>query len=80
MLNSQIWERHVLPVMAPKLGLLNWNMVQLMNTDRSLYPSEPLIDTLQWRQIMDYYTALAPDSIDAAKDDEAIPETFNFLK
>jgi hypothetical protein len=51
-----------------------------MNTDRSFYPSEPLIDTLQWRQIMDYYTALAPDSIDAAKNDEAIPEDLQLFE
>lgn len=78
MLDAKSWEKGVLPRMGPMLGIFQNGFEEYPSyrNDRYLgkgfYPSEPLLDPGQWQQIIDYFAALAPDTIYANKNDEPI--------
>lgn len=65
-------------MMGPRLGIFFYGFKQYPsakydgNIGEKFYPSQPVITAEQWQNILDYYTALAPDSLVAAKDDVQI--------
>jgi hypothetical protein len=69
LLDVKSWEKGVLPVMAPRLGIFNygWEKYPSSRRDRNLapgfYPSQPLLGNDDWQHIIDYYLATAPDSL-----------------
>jgi hypothetical protein len=69
LLDAKSWEKGVLPVMGPRLGIFkfNWDNYPSMIRDRHLnpdfYPSQPLLTDEEWQNILNYYTATAPDSL-----------------
>ena len=68
-LDTKTWENGVLPHMGPLLGIFEYNYVKYPNNrndvdlPRNFYPSKPLLNDAQWQNIIDYYTALSPDSL-----------------
>jgi hypothetical protein len=81
LINSKSWEKGVLPEMGPRLGIFYFGMKQYpsfkydVEVDKNYYPSKPVLTNEEWQHIMDYYTALAPDSISPAK--KPLPITMN---
>lgn len=73
LLDSKTWENGVLPAMGPHLGIFFYGYRAYPshehdpNIGRTYYPGQQLISFIQWQQIMDYYTALAPDTLMPAK-------------
>jgi VCBS repeat protein len=73
LLDTKTWETGVLPGMAPRLGIFEYNFHQYPssihdpNVGRSYYPSQPVISFEQWQNIIDYFTATSPDSLLPAK-------------
>lgn len=69
LLNSNSWEKGVLPNMAPRLGIFGYNFQQYPSSrndrylDKDFYPSTPLMKPEEWKEIMDYYIATSPDSL-----------------
>ncbi|MEO5682298.1 MAG: VCBS repeat-containing protein [Chitinophagaceae bacterium] len=68
-LNAAAWEDGVLPAMGPHFGIFAYGFKQYpsyrndKDVPSTYYPSKPVLNSLQWQQIIDYYTALSPDSL-----------------
>jgi hypothetical protein len=69
LLDSKHWEKGVLPYMGPRLGIFNYGFEQYPSSrndkylSRSFYPSQPLLNSIEWQELMDYYIATSPDSL-----------------
>lgn len=69
LLDSRSWERGVLPEMGPRLGIFAYgfqlypNSKRDTNISKGFYPSQPILSLDDWQHILDYYTALSPDSL-----------------
>jgi hypothetical protein len=68
-LDAKSWEKGVLPNMGPYLGIFAYDF-QLYpsgkkdpNLEPGFYPSQPVLSTVEWQHILDYYTATAPDAL-----------------
>jgi hypothetical protein len=66
-LDAGSWAKGVLPNMGPHLGIFNYKWERYpsarysKDVPSSFYPSQPLLNNEEWQDIIDYYTALAPD-------------------
>ena len=71
LLDTKSWENGVLPNMGPRLGIFNYGFKTYpsFKNDRNLapnfYPAQPLLSSDEWQNIIDYYTAISPDSLTA---------------
>ena len=59
-------------MMGPMFGIFNYGYETYPSYkyDHDLggfYPSQPVLTGPQWQSILDYYTALSPDTLDANK-------------
>lgn len=69
LLTKAIWEKGVLPEMGPRLGIFHYwgrrypSSVNDPDIGPAFYPSKPLLTAGQWQAIIDYYSAMAPDSM-----------------
>ena len=69
LVDSKSWETGVLPNMGPRLGIFSYGTKYYpsskndLNLSRNFYPSSPLMSKEEWRNIIDYYTSLSPDSL-----------------
>ena len=69
LLDAKTWEEGILPAMGPRLGIFSHfyrnypNAKRDKNLDSNYYPSSPIINHEEWQNIIDYYTATAPDSL-----------------
>ena len=69
LLDSRSWEKGVLPAMGPRLGIFAYgfqlypNSRRDTNIGKGYYPSQPLLGGDDWQHILDYYTAMSPDSL-----------------
>lgn len=69
LLDSKTWEEGALPAMGPNLGIFFYgnraypSSEHDSNIGRKYYPAQQLISFVQWQQLIDYYTALSPDSL-----------------
>lgn len=67
--NAKTWENGILPQMGPRLGIVNFkgktnpSYSRDINLPKGYYPSQPLLTNEEWQNIIDYYTATAPDTI-----------------
>ncbi len=72
-LDSKSWERGVLPQMGPRLGIIAYgndlypSSRNDRNLDQSYYPSTPVLKYQEWQNIIDYYTAVSPESLPPQK-------------
>ncbi|QEC68473.1 VCBS repeat-containing protein [Panacibacter ginsenosidivorans] len=86
LLDAKSWEKGVLPMMGPRLGIFNNGFEQYpsyrrdKDVDKDFYPSQPILNVVQWQAILDYYTALAPDTLVANKDDVSISSDLSQFK
>jgi len=70
-LDSKNWETGVLPGMGPRLGIFNYGFKEYPSNrfdkelDTNYYPKSPLLSLEDWQYIIDYYTAVSPDSLTA---------------
>ncbi len=69
LLDAGTWGNGVLPQMGPRLGIFEYlykkypNNSADPNVGRGFYPAEPLLSPRDWGAIIDYYTALSPDTL-----------------
>jgi len=69
LLNATSWEEGVLPAMGPRFGIFAYGFKKYPSykSDKDLphdyYPATPTLNSLQWQNIIDYYTSLSPDSM-----------------
>jgi len=85
LLDSRSWENGVLPQMGPRLGIFQYrnrrypNNIGDPNVGRGAYPDSAQLSVEDWGAIIDYYTALSPDSLPSQQRDEALrPDTASF--
>jgi len=77
-LDAATWENGILPAMGPRLGIFSYgfNKYPSQRYDAfvppNYYPSKQRISYLEWQNIIDYYTALAPDSLPGQTRSKAI--------
>jgi hypothetical protein len=57
LLDKDTWVKHVLPAMAPKVGVGVWQDNQYYVTGKGT------LSIKQWQEIVDYYKQMAPDSL-----------------
>lgn len=78
LLDSKTWEDGVLPAMGPRLGIFSYGDQRYLSykndkdLDKNFYPSKPVINPLEWQNIIDYYTSVSPDTIPAQQRSKAI--------
>ena len=69
LLNSSVWEKGILPNMAPRLGIFKYKdrYYPTLKNDRDLdpgyYPATAVMNDEQWQHIIDYYTSVSPDTL-----------------
>jgi hypothetical protein len=86
MLDAKNWENGVLPEMGPRLGIFNYGFKQYPSNryDKYLpgnfYPSQPLLNNQEWQNIIDYYSALSPDSLPGQQRSETLQTGLSLFK
>jgi hypothetical protein len=86
LLNATTWEAGVLPQMGPRLGIFDHfashypSSKNDPNLDRDFYPKKPVITAEEWQSIIDYYTALSPDSMQAQVRNDTVKENISLFK
>jgi len=69
LLSAKVWEDGVLPQMGPRLGIFEYkykrypSVINDAHVGRRYYPMQPVISLDDWQSIIDYYTALSPDTL-----------------
>lgn len=66
LLDKDTWHDHILPEMGARLGFQTFRGRDFganPNAPVGIYPSEPLIDLIEWEQIISWYETNAPDKI-----------------
>ena len=83
---SKNWENGVLPAMGPRLGIFNYGFQHYPSSryDKYLpanfYPAKPVLNSLEWQNIIDYYTSLSPDSLPCQQRYQAIKPGLSLFK
>ena len=73
LLDAKTWETGVLPAMGPRLGIFAYGFQQYpsnikdTNIGKDFYPSQQVVSFIQWQNIIDYYSATSPDSLQQKK-------------
>ena len=86
LLDAGTWERGVLPYMGPWLGIFSSGLVHYPNSsrdkflDKNFYPSQPLLKPEEWKTLMSYYIATAPDSLPRQKRPYPIQNDLSLFK
>ena len=85
-LDAKSWENGVLPMMGPRLGIFehHYKTYSSYKYDKDIgttfYPAQPLLSSVEWQQIIDYYSSLAPDTLNASKNDQPIAENLELFE
>lgn len=67
--NSSSWENGILPNMGPRLGIFYYGFQEYpsfkndWSLGKNFYPAEPILNSQEWQNIIDYYTATSPDTM-----------------
>lgn len=70
LLDARTWETGVLPAMGPRLGIFAYGFnrypssIADSNIGKNFYPSQQVLSFIQWQNIIDYYSATSPDSLE----------------
>lgn len=86
LLDAATWENGILPAMGPRLGIFNYgfNKYPSNRYDEFLpanyYPSKPVINFPEWQNIIDYYTALSPESLPGQQRSKPIQSGLDLFK
>jgi len=85
LLDTKTWKSGVLPAMGPRLGIFTFNYKNYpanrndVDLPRDFYPSQSVITDEQWQNIIDYYTAVSPDSLPSQKRKTPIKEVLSLF-
>lgn len=85
MLDSKTWEKGVLPQMGPRLGIFDFNSQHYPayrsdpNLSSNYYPSQPVLKSDEWQHIIDYYTALSPDTLQGQSREQSIASALSLF-
>jgi hypothetical protein len=69
LLDATTWEHGALPYMGPRLGIFSYGFDHYPSSlqdhflNKNFYPSQPLLSPEDWKSLMNYYIATAPDSL-----------------
>ena len=69
LLDAKTWEKNVLPNMGPRLGIFHYDFETYpsyksdKNIGPNFYPSQPVLNSIEWQNIIDYYSSTSPDSL-----------------
>ena len=81
LLDAKHWEEGVLPAMGPRLGIFFYgtkgeypSSKRDRNVDKNYYPATPQISYVDWQSILDYYTALSPDTLPLQQRQNAVKQ------
>ena len=86
LLDSKNWETGVLPAMGPRLGIFFYGFNEYPNSrgdkdlDKNYYPSQQVVNFVEWQNIIDYYTAVSPDSLPAQQREHAVTMNASLFK
>lgn len=77
LLDKDTWKEQTLPSMGPHLGIFEFGgqtypIDVTEGLPENFYPETALIDSAEWKEIMEYYIAQAPDELDFDTDQTAI--------
>jgi hypothetical protein len=64
LLPKEMWETGVMPSMGPFFGFKSFKgqlYHQINDVDPSTFPANPIIDSLEWQLMVDYFVQTAPD-------------------
>ena len=81
LLDAKTWETGVLPGMGPRLGIFNYGFKEYPSSrydkelDTGYYPKSPVLSVADWQYIIDYYTAVSPDSLQPTSRKDTITST-----
>lgn len=65
--DANSWEKGILPMMGPRLGIFSHNGKRYpvnkydLTAGMDFYPRSPVLSPEQWQKIIDYYVSVAPD-------------------
>lgn len=70
LLDATTWEKGIMPQMGPRLGIFHHGL-EVYSADtgpysrmpKGFYPDKPMMTDAEWQHIIDYYTAVSPDSL-----------------
>jgi len=85
-LDAASWENGVLPSMGPRLGIYDYGFKHYpssrndVNLAENFYPARPVLNSLEWQNIIDYYTALSPDSLPGQQRSKSIQQRLPVFK
>jgi hypothetical protein len=82
LLPKQIWIVGALPTMGPFFGINSFRGLsyhQIKDVDASYFPSKPILDSLQWQKISDYYYSAAPENLPAQAKDISKVKVLSFF-
>ncbi len=82
LLPKDMWNEGVFPEMGPFLGINSFKGVSYRRAkDISVdhFPSSPILDSLQWQKIIDYYTYSAPEFLPQQNRNEKIEQKMPFF-
>ncbi|RZK60194.1 MAG: VCBS repeat-containing protein [Pedobacter sp.] len=68
LLSKETWINGALPTMGPFFGINSFKGLDyqpVKDVDEGTFPKEPILDSLQWQSIMDYYYSFAPEQLPA---------------
>ena len=84
LLSKEMWYKGVFPKMGPLLGINSFHgnpYIIAADVDRNTYyPSIPIIDTVQWGMLIDYYLSSAPDTLLMEKSNLEVKRELPFFK
>ncbi|WP_148042745.1 FG-GAP repeat domain-containing protein [Pedobacter jejuensis] len=72
LLSKDVWIAGVLPTMGPLFGINSFKGVEYLrmkDVDSSRFPKDPVLDSLEWQKISDYYYSAAPAYLPAQDKD-----------
>jgi hypothetical protein len=78
LLNKVSWERGVMPAMGPRLGIFHFERSSYPSdafdpaVGKGFYPSRPLLTDWEWRDVINYYSGMAPDSMPSQPEHDPI--------
>ena len=85
LLDVKSWEKGVLPHMGPRLGIFTFNFESYPSSrydvflDSNFYPQKPLVTPEEWQHIVNYITAVAPDSLPAQTKEQPIEKELSLF-
>lgn len=82
LLSKDVWITGALPTMGPLFGINSFKgleYLRMKDVDPSVFPKKPILDSLQWQKISDYYYSAAPANLPTQDKDAAKVQILPFF-